>query len=111
MAFLSWALGLGFPGFAQDFPLPEDVLLGLVEAAVHACALDHVARAAAGHQVGGILLAFARARNHEINGHDQRVLEAGPSVESTIAAAVLIAFKNFQAFVECYRAVYHGHSG
>src|SRR6266850_2696281 len=94
-----------FPCVAHLLALSEDIFLGLVEIRAHASAFDHVAGAAAGHQVAWNLFAFARSRHHEINGHDQRVFEAGLSIQSAVLATELIAFQDLQAFSLTYRPV------
>src|SRR5713101_5887536 len=101
----------GFPRMTQFLAALEHIFLGLVEIRIHARAFDHVARAATSHQVARILLAFAGARHHEINGHDQNVLEAGPSVQSAVLAAELIAFQDFHSFRRAYGPVHQrqGH--
>src|SRR5882724_1777269 len=101
----------GFPCVAHFLALSEDIFFCLVEIRIHAGPLDHVAGAAARHQVAWILFALARSRHHEINGHDQRVLEAGLSVQSAVPAAELIAFQDLQAFCLTHRPVHQrqGH--
>jgi hypothetical protein len=69
---------------------------------VNPLAFDHVARTAAGYQVGRILLALVSARHDEINGHDHRIFKVGPPIQSAVPAAELIPFQNFQAFGLAY---------
>jgi len=91
---------LGFPGFAEFVASLEDVSFGLVEAAIDFAAFDHVAAAAAGNEILRVLLAFAGARDDEVDGHGQGIVEAGQAVESAILAAIVIALQDFYAFFQ-----------
>lgn len=66
----------------------------IVEAAVDALALDRVARMTAGNEIVRIYLAFPCARQHEIDGHDEGVFEAGVAIEPAVPAAVAVAFQD-----------------
>jgi hypothetical protein len=96
------ARALVFPGLAHLCALGEHIFFGVLEVLVDSLAFDHVAGTAAGYQVGRVLLALVSARHDEINGHDQRVFEAGPPIQSALSAAELIAFRNSQAFGLAY---------
>src|SRR5215813_13018737 len=67
--------GFFLPGFAQALALGKNEGFGVVEGFVDASALDHVAWAAAGYEVGGIFFALASPRHNEIHGHDQSVFK------------------------------------
>jgi len=87
-----------FPGAAEFFTASQNELLRFFEVLIDASALDLVARAAAGDQVGRILFPFVSARNHEIDGEDESIVEAGFSVQATVTAAEVVAFEDFPGF-------------
>jgi hypothetical protein len=102
----SWPSGFRLPGLAQLFAVREDIRFRFVEAGVDAGAFDRVARSAAGHEIGGIFLSFVGARNHEIDAHDQRIFETCASIQTTIAADIIVAFENLAAFFDRYRRIH-----
>src|ERR1700758_1625415 len=89
---------LRFPRLAHLLTPCQDIFLGILEAFVNARTFDHIAGAAAGYQVGRVLLAASGARYDEINGHHQSVIKAGSAIQSAVPAAKLITFQNFQPF-------------
>ena len=93
---------LAFPGLAHLFAPGKYIFFGILEVLVDSLAFDHVARTAAGYQVGWILLALVGTRHDEINGHDQGVFKAGPPIQSAVLAAEFITFQNLQAFGLAY---------
>ena len=99
---------LGFPILPQLLALFEHEGLGLIEVGVDARALNGVAGNATGYQIARIPLSFPGPRNNEIHAHDKGVLETGPAVQPAVLAAMIVAFENFQTFLQ---AQWRSHQG
>src|ERR1700688_4244130 len=99
------SLSVRLPDFAQFFAAREDVCFCFVEAGVDVRALNGVAGRAASHEIAGILLSLAGARNHEIDAHDQRVFKTRAPIQTTIPTNITITFENLAAFSNRYRGI------
>lgn len=101
---------LAFPRVAELFATRKNVALGIVEILVNARALNLVAGAAAGDQVGSILFPFVSPGENKVNRQDKGVFEAGFSVQAAIAATKMVAFEDFPGFGPSDRFVHNGQS-
>jgi len=84
---------------------------GFVEVSVYVLAFDHVAGTAARYQIARVLLALAGSRHNEIHGHSQGVLKGGATVQAAIAASIVVAFEDLDAFLQSYRGGYEVQGG
>ena len=98
--------GLRLPDFSQLFAAREDVSFRFIEALEDACAFDSVAGTATSHKIAGIFFSLARARNHEIDAHYQRIFKTCAPVQPTIATDIIIAIENLAALFNCYRGIH-----